>query len=154
MPWGNGFVGTRGCLAALSSAAAARPCIGPGLAGTRHRLACEAWNQRMLGQGPDQPSPALGNALARAIDIGDTHQAVTLNIVRRPKSTPIHDLNATCVARIPPKFVAILISSPTLSRCGRPKCRRTSLRRSGGGASDNRPLDAQQAWSAAGQRFG
>jgi hypothetical protein len=28
------------------------------------RLACEAWNQRMLGfQGPAQPSPALGDAL-------------------------------------------------------------------------------------------
>src|SRR3954471_2579771 len=28
------------------------------------RLACEAWNKRMLGfQGPAQPSPALGDAL-------------------------------------------------------------------------------------------
>ena len=28
------------------------------------RLACEAWNQRMLGyKGPAQPSPALGDAL-------------------------------------------------------------------------------------------
>ena len=28
------------------------------------RLACEAWNKRMLGfQGPAQPSPALGYAL-------------------------------------------------------------------------------------------
>jgi hypothetical protein len=28
------------------------------------RLACEAWNLRMLGfQGPAQPSPALGDAL-------------------------------------------------------------------------------------------
>jgi hypothetical protein len=28
------------------------------------RLACQAWNKRMLGfQGPAQPSPALGNAL-------------------------------------------------------------------------------------------
>jgi hypothetical protein len=28
------------------------------------RLACVAWNQRMLGfQGPAQPSPALGDAL-------------------------------------------------------------------------------------------
>jgi hypothetical protein len=30
------------------------------------RLACEAWNMRMLGfQGPAQPSPALGDALIR-----------------------------------------------------------------------------------------
>jgi hypothetical protein len=29
------------------------------------RLACEAWNQRMLGfQGPAQPSPTLGDALS------------------------------------------------------------------------------------------
>jgi hypothetical protein len=28
------------------------------------KLACEAWNKRMLGfQGPAQPSPTLGNAL-------------------------------------------------------------------------------------------
>ena len=28
------------------------------------RLACEAWNKRMLGyRGPAQPSPALGDAL-------------------------------------------------------------------------------------------
>jgi hypothetical protein len=28
------------------------------------RLACDAWNKRMLGfQGPAQPSPALGDAL-------------------------------------------------------------------------------------------
>jgi hypothetical protein len=31
---------------------------------TADRLACEAWNKRMLGfQGPTQPSPALGDAL-------------------------------------------------------------------------------------------
>jgi hypothetical protein len=34
------------------------------------RLACEAWNKRMLGfQGPAQPSPALGDASMRAIAI-------------------------------------------------------------------------------------
>ena len=64
------------------------------------RLACEAWNKRMLGfQGPAQPSPALGDAL----NVGylylevkclgcSTHQTVALNIVRRPKTTPIHEL--------------------------------------------------------------
>lgn len=31
---------------------------------TADRLACEAWNKRMLGfRGPAQPSPALGDAL-------------------------------------------------------------------------------------------
>ena len=64
------------------------------------RLACIAWNQRMLGfQGPAQPSPALGDALNAGYlylevkRLGcDTHQTVALNIVRRPKTTPIHEL--------------------------------------------------------------
>ena len=64
------------------------------------RLACVAWNQRMLGfQGPAQPSPALGDALnagylyleVRCLGC-NTHQTVALNIVRRPKTTPIHEL--------------------------------------------------------------
>jgi len=64
------------------------------------RLACEAWNQRMLGyKGPAQPSPALGDALnagylyleVRCLGC-DTHQTVALDIVRRPKTTPIHEL--------------------------------------------------------------
>jgi hypothetical protein len=64
------------------------------------RLACEAWNQRMLGfQGPAQPSQALGDALNagyRYLEVRclgcDTHQTVALDIVRRPKATPIHEL--------------------------------------------------------------
>jgi hypothetical protein len=64
------------------------------------RLACEAWNQRMLGfQGPAQPSPALGDALNagyRYLEVRclgcDTHQTVALDIVRRPKTTPVHEL--------------------------------------------------------------
>src|SRR6478672_4092031 len=59
------------------------------------RLACEAWNQPMLGyKGPAQPSPALGDALNAGFTylevrcLGcDTHQTVALDIVRRPKST-------------------------------------------------------------------
>jgi hypothetical protein len=63
-------------------------------------LACVAWNQRMLGfKGPAQPSPSLGDALnaghvyleVRCLGC-DTHQTVALNIVRRPKVTPIHEL--------------------------------------------------------------
>jgi hypothetical protein len=64
------------------------------------KLACEAWNMRMLGyQGPAQPSPALGDALNAGYHylevkcLGcNTHQTVPLNIVRRPKTTPIHEL--------------------------------------------------------------
>jgi alpha-beta hydrolase superfamily lysophospholipase len=56
---------------------------------------------RMLGykKGPAQPSPALGDALnagygyleVRCLGC-DTHQTVALDIVRRPKTTPIHEL--------------------------------------------------------------
>jgi hypothetical protein len=54
-------------------------------------MACMAWHQRMLGfKGPAQPSPALGDALVRCLGC-DTHQTVALNIVRRPKTTPIHE---------------------------------------------------------------
>jgi len=64
------------------------------------RLACEAWNQRMLGyNGPAQPSPAPGDAVnARYLYLEvrclgcDTRQTVALDIVRRPKATPIHEL--------------------------------------------------------------
>jgi hypothetical protein len=64
------------------------------------RLACEAWNKRMLGfQGPAQPSPTLGDALNAGYLFLEvkclgciTHQTVALNIVRRPKTTPIHEL--------------------------------------------------------------
>ena len=64
------------------------------------RLACEAWNKRMLGfQGPAQPSPALGDAINAGFGylevkcLGcNTHQTVALDIVRRPKATPVHEL--------------------------------------------------------------
>jgi hypothetical protein len=64
------------------------------------RLACEAWNKRMLGfRGPAQPSPTLGDALnagylyleVRRLGC-DTHQTIALDVVRRPKTTPIHEL--------------------------------------------------------------
>jgi hypothetical protein len=64
------------------------------------RLGVEAWNKRMLGfQGPAQPSPALGdvlNAGYRYLEVKclgcNTHQTVALDIVRRPKTTPVHEL--------------------------------------------------------------
>jgi hypothetical protein len=63
-------------------------------------LACVAWNQRMLGfQGPAQPSPALGDALNAGylyLEVKclgcNTHQTVALNVVRRPRTTSIHEL--------------------------------------------------------------
>jgi hypothetical protein len=64
------------------------------------RLACGAWNKRMLAfRGPAQPSPAVGDAQnagygyleVRCLGC-DTHQTVALDVVRRPKTTPIHEL--------------------------------------------------------------
>ena len=63
------------------------------------KLARKAWTKRMLAfKGPAQPSPALGDALNASYTylqvrcLGcDTHQAVALDIVRRPKSTRIHE---------------------------------------------------------------
>ena len=64
------------------------------------RLICEAWNRRMLAfEGPAQPSPTLGVAInagfgyleVRCLSC-DTSQTVALDIVRRPKATPIHEL--------------------------------------------------------------
>jgi len=64
------------------------------------KLACDAWTKRMLAfKGPAQPSPALGDALnagyiyleVRCLGC-DTNQTVALDIVRRPKATPIHKL--------------------------------------------------------------
>src|SRR5260221_10665879 len=72
------------------------------------RLACEAWNKRMLAfQGPAQPSPALGDALNAGLGC-DTHQTVALDVVRRPKTTPIHDLEA--VKRTAQKCAANTVS--------------------------------------------
>src|SRR6516225_2757224 len=65
-----------------------------------NKLACEAWTKRMLAfKAPAQPSPTLGDALnagyiyleVRCLGC-DTHQTVALDIVRRPKTTPIHEL--------------------------------------------------------------
>ena len=64
------------------------------------RLACEAWTMRMLGyKGPAQPSPTIGDALnggfgyleVRCLGC-DLHQTIALGIIRRPKETPIHEL--------------------------------------------------------------
>jgi hypothetical protein len=78
--------------AAAEQAAAARKIA--------DRLACDAWNKRMLAfQGPAQPSPVLGDALNAGylyLEVKclgcNTHQTVALDIIRRPKWTPIHEL--------------------------------------------------------------
>jgi|SRR5690242_5906543 hypothetical protein len=64
------------------------------------RLSVEAWNKRMLAfKGPAQPSPTLGEAInagygyleVRCLGC-DTNQTVALDVIRRPKATPIHEL--------------------------------------------------------------
>ena len=67
---------------------------------TADRLACKGWNKRMLGfQGPAQPSTALGDAINAGFGYLEvkrlgcsTHQTVALDMVRRPKATPVHEL--------------------------------------------------------------
>ena len=61
-------------------------------------LTSRVW-ARPSGSLPAQPSPALGDALNagyRYLEVRclgcDTHQTVALDIVRRPKATPIHEL--------------------------------------------------------------
>src|SRR3954465_10938911 len=63
-------------------------------------LACVAWNYRMLGyKGPAQPSPTIADALnagflyleVRCLGC-DTNQTVALDIIRRPKTTLVHEL--------------------------------------------------------------
>ena len=64
------------------------------------RLAVEAWNKRMLAfQGPAQSSPMLGEAINAGFGylelkcLGcNTHQTIALDIVRRPKTTVVHEL--------------------------------------------------------------
>jgi hypothetical protein len=82
----------------------------------------------MLGfQGSAQPSPALGDAINagyRYLEVKclrcNTHQTVALDNVRRPKTTPIHELE-TCGARIARAFKGGHTSEAISWRCGRPK---------------------------------
>lgn len=64
------------------------------------RAAVAACNKRILAfQGPAQPSPTLDDALnagygyLKVCCLGcDTNQTIALDIVRRPKATPIYEL--------------------------------------------------------------
>jgi hypothetical protein len=108
------------------------------------RLACEAWNQRMLGyKGPVQPSPALGDALnagylyleVRCLGC-DTHQTVALDVVRRPKATPIHELERYMRCKDCSQVRDIPTSVAILWRCGLRRFRRAIPRRRGGRGKD------------------
>jgi hypothetical protein len=77
----------------------------------------------MLGfQGPAQPSPALGDATNAGFGylevkcLGcNTHQTVALDIVRRPKATPVHELE---------RYIAVqgLLRGSWLSLQAQPSC--------------------------------
>lgn len=69
--------------------------------------ACEAWNWRMRCYGgPAQPSPLLGDALNAGFrylevkcDGCSTHSTVDLTIIRRPKETPVWQLERRMACR-------------------------------------------------------
>jgi hypothetical protein len=86
------------------------------------RLACEAWNQRMLGyKGPAQPSPALGDALnagylyleVRCLGC-DTHQRWLWTSCAGRRRPPSTNWNATCAVRIVRSFDGIPTSAAIL----------------------------------------
>jgi ribosomal protein S27E len=85
------------------------------------RLACEAWNKRMLGlPGAAQPSTTVGDALNAGYSylemrcLGcDMHQTVALDIFRRPKATPMHELERYMRCRDCSRLQAIHISAAT-----------------------------------------
>ena len=109
------------------------------------RLACEAWNKRMLGfQGPAQPSPALGDAINAGFGylevkcLGcNTHQTVALDIVRRPKATPIHELERYMRCKDCSEVRGYAYKRTIWWRCAPPRSRRAILHRHGGRGSDD-----------------
>ncbi len=112
------------------------------------RLAVEAWNKRMLGfQGPAQPSPTLGDAINAGFGylevkcLGcNTHQTVALDIVRRPKITPVHELERYMRCKDCSQVRAILTSAAIWSRCAPPRSAPPARRQRGGRTSDNPQL--------------
>ena len=94
----------------------------------------------MLGyKGPAQPSPALGDALnagcgyleVRCLGC-DTHQTVALDIVRRPKSTPIHELERYMRCKDCSQVRGYPFKRSHLVALRRPRFQRATRRRRGG----------------------
>lgn len=105
------------------------------------RLACEAWNQRMLGfRGPAQPSPTLGDALNAGYLYLDAtlirrSRSMWCDGRRRRRST---SWSATCAVRTVRRYGAILTNGAIWSHCGRTRFPRPTRHRIGGRASANR----------------
>jgi hypothetical protein len=117
------------------------------------RLAVEAWNKRMLGfQGPAQPSPALGDAINAGFGYLEvkclgcsTHQSVALDIVRRPKTTPVHELERYMRCKDCSQVRGYPYKRAIWSRCDRRRFPPASRRRRGGRASGEVRLAKQLA---------
>jgi ribosomal protein S27E len=111
------------------------------------RLAVEAWNKRLLGfKGPAQPSPTLGDALNagyRYLEVRclgcDTHQTVALDIVRRAKTTPIHELERYMRCKDCSELQVVRSSAATWLRSARRRFRRRIPPRFGGRESVSTP---------------
>ena len=109
------------------------------------RLAVEAWNKRMLGfQGPAQPSPALGDALNAGYCylemkcLGcNTHQTVALDIVRRQKATPVHELERYMRCKDCSRLQGGHTSGAIWWRCAPPRSQRAIRHQRGGRGNDN-----------------
>lgn len=109
-------------------------------------------NERMLGfQGPAQPSPALGDALNagyRYLEVKclgcSTHQIVALDIVRRPKATPVHELERYMRCKDCSRLQGRPFKRAILWRCGRPRFRPMILRQRGGPGSARSQHDSDQ----------
>jgi hypothetical protein len=99
----------------------------------------------MLGfQGPAQPSPTLGDALNagyRYLEVKclgcNMHQTVALDIVRRPKATPIRELERYMRCKDCSAVRDIRTSAAILSRFEHLRFQRTTRRLRGGRANAN-----------------
>ena len=94
-------------------------------------IACRAWNMRMLGfQGPAQASPTVGDAINAGFGylevkcLGcNTHQTVALDIVRRPKTTAVHELERYMRCKDCSQVRGYPYKRSHLVRCARPRSR-------------------------------
>ena len=109
------------------------------------QLAYEAWNKRMLAfKGPAQPSPTLGDTLnagygyleVRCVGC-DTSQTIALDVVRRPKATPVHELERYMRCRDCSQVRGYPYKRSYLIALRRRRSRRAIRRRGGGRGSGN-----------------
>ena len=118
------------------------------------RLACEAWNKRMLGfKGPAQPSPALGDAITPVLVISKS-VALAATPIRPLPSTSCGDRrqrrsmnsNATCGAASAPKSGTMPTSEAIWWRCERRRFRPVIRPRRGPRASGELKLSRDSRW--------